>query len=391
MRKLTWLILIVPLIYLSCTSGPTNRYQYQVPEKSQDGIETGSLHSASIDSARVIRGINKILRGRYKQIHSILLYKDGKLVLEEYFPGHKYQWDSPKYQGEFVNWNKDMLHSIMSDTKSITSACIGIAIDKGFIGNVHQSIFDYLPDHQHLRTEGKEGITIEHMLTMTSGLAWYEWSTPYSSTENPMVGIWFSDKDPITYILEAPMAHSPGTHFTYYGGSMIVLGEIIRNATKMSIDEFAAKYLFCPIEIDSVEWSLKFDNGVIEAAGGLKMRPRDMLKIGITYLDHGMWKDKRIISEEWIENSAKPFARNTGISIPGEDTDKSGYSYSWWVNEFPVSSGSIDTFHAGGWGGQKIIVIPELETVIVFTGGDYSSKVRQFSFLENHIFPAIQK
>ena len=87
------------------------------------------------------------------------------------------------------------MHVCQSVTKSITSACIGIAIDKGFIENVHQSIFDYLPEYQHLNTDGKNKITIENLLTMTSGLEWMEWNAPYSSRENPVIEIWFQEAD----------------------------------------------------------------------------------------------------------------------------------------------------------------------------------------------------
>jgi CubicO group peptidase (beta-lactamase class C family) len=97
---------------------------------------------------------------------------------------------------------------------------------------------------------------------MTSGLDWQEWSASYSSKDNPMIGIWFSDKDPITYILERSMKGEPGTRFTYYGGNMILLGEIIRNATGMDLDEFSAKYLFEPLGIDSFDWWNRFVQGI---------------------------------------------------------------------------------------------------------------------------------
>jgi CubicO group peptidase (beta-lactamase class C family) len=135
----------------------------------------------------------------------MLIFKDGKIVFEEYFMGHRYKWDGTNHHGILVTWRKSMLHHFQSVTKSITSACIGIALDKGFIKSVDQSIFDYLPEHQHLKKNGKEKITIEHLLTMTSGIDWNEWNAPYSSKDNPIIGIWFSEKDPITYILDRPL------------------------------------------------------------------------------------------------------------------------------------------------------------------------------------------
>jgi CubicO group peptidase (beta-lactamase class C family) len=384
------IVLIGVGVYLAITlSGPSIPYTYQPPQNINDGLDVGTLDEVSIDSELIEKAVNGINRGKYKEVHSILIFKDDKLVLEEYFEGHKYQWDAPNHHGELVTWNRSMLHDIHSVTKSITSACIGIAIDNGFIESVHQSIFDYLPEHQHLSTDGKDRITIEHLLTMTSGLEWTEWNAPYSSRDNPIIEIWFQDaehnKDPFTFVLEGLLIDEPGTSFRYFGGNQIVLGGIIENATQMDIDEFSAEYLFEPLQIDSFDWWLRYESGVIEAASGLKMTPRDMVKIGVTYLNNGVWNEERIVSEEWVEKSAKPFGNNKGIDVPGTGKRNVGYSYSWWTKEYPES----DTFYAGGWGGQNIFVFPELNAVIVTTGGTYTSSTRTMSLLERYIIPAL--
>jgi CubicO group peptidase (beta-lactamase class C family) len=382
-------VLIGVGVYLGITlSEPPIPYDYQPPEGINDGLDVGTLDEVNIDFALIEKAMSDIKRGKYGEVHSMLIFKDGKLVLEEYFEGHKYQWDGPNHHGELVSWNRSMQHVIHSDTKSITSTCIGIAIDRGFIGSVNQSIFDYLPEHQHLDTDGKNEITIEHLLTMTSGLEWDEWSAPLSSAANDIVGIWFSDEDPVTYVLERPLVDEPGTSFTYSGGNMIVLGEIIRYATSMTIDEFSGEYLFGPfgpLGIDSFDWWNRFENGVIETGGGLKMTPRDMVKIGVTFLNNGVWNGTQVISEQWVEESATPYADNKGIDVPGTDKRNVGYSYGWWTKEYPES----DMFYAGGWGGQNIFVFPELNAVVVTTGGTYTSSTRTMSLLERYIVPAI--
>jgi CubicO group peptidase (beta-lactamase class C family) len=169
---------------------------------------------------------------------------------------------------------------------------------------------------------------------------------------------------------------------------MIVLGEIIKNATGMNIDEFSAKYLFEPLGIDSADWWLRFENGVIEAAGGLKITPRDMVKIGVTFLNNGVWDGQQIISEQWVEKSATTFPVNTGINIPGEDSGRVGYTYSWWTKQYSDSGKEINMFWALGWGGQKIMVFPEVNTVVVFTGGNYLSEVQNLKILEKYVIPA---
>jgi CubicO group peptidase (beta-lactamase class C family) len=389
MKKAALVFLILLLTIIACRFEPSIKYNYQAPENIGDGLITGTLDEVNIDTEMIEKAINDINRGKYKDVHSMLIFKDGKLVFEEYFPGYTYQWEGPDYHGELVNWDRDMLHCVQSVTKSITSACIGIAVDKGLIKDVHQSIFDYLPGYRHFAVDGKDKITIENLLTMTSGLDWEEWGIPYNSTDNPIIGIWFSEKDPVTYILDRNMIAEPGTRFAYYGGNMILLGEILNNATDMNIDRFSAGYLFEPLGINSFEWSLQFKNGVIEAAGGLKLKPRDMIKIGVTFLDNGVWNGEEIISQQWVLKSATAYPCNNGILIPGEGTGRTGYSYSWWTKQYTKSGREINMFWALGWGGQKIIVLPEVNTVVVFTGGAYASEIKNFAILEKYIIPAM--
>lgn len=384
------IILVLSLIFVGCSKCyPTLQYSYHPLEFFNDGFEVGSLEEVNIDSVLLKKAVDKINLGKYGEVHSMIIFKDNKLVFEEYFQGHRYKWDGANHHGEWISWDKSTLHGVKSVSKSITSICIGIAIDKGFIESVHQSIFDYLPDHQHLNMSGKEKITIEHLLTMTSGLEWVEWGASLRSEKNDIVGIWFQDKDPLTFILEKPLINDPGTTFNYSGGNTIILGEIIKNATNMDLDKFSEEYLFKPLEIDSSDWSLRYNNGVIEAGGGLDITPRDMTKIGALCLNNGTFSGKQIISEQWIEKCNTQYSNNKNIDILGHASGSHGYSYSWWLKSYKKSGEEINMYHAVGWGGQEIIILPELNTVVVFTGGNYISNVKVVEILDKYILPAI--
>ncbi|MDH5376825.1 MAG: beta-lactamase family protein [Gammaproteobacteria bacterium] len=389
MKKTILLISIFSLLLVSCEHGPSSQYTYRPPENMNDGFNVGSLDEVNIDPALIVEAVNSLYQGRYKEVHSMLIFRDNKLVFEAYFKGHRYKYDGNNHHGELVTWDRSMLHSVMSVTKSITSACIGIAIDNGFIESVHQSIFDYLPEHQHLNTDGKDRITIEHLLTMTSGLQWNEWAMPYSNLKNDMIVLSLVE-DPIAYYLNKQLTDEPGESFNYAGGANIVLGEIIKNATKMNIDEFSGKYLFEPLGIAPYYWT-QYKNGVVEASGSLKITPRDMAKIGVTFLNMGVWKGQRIISEQWVYKSAASFPGNNWMNDWDDHFGMRGYSYSWWTHHFVKSSKRIDMFYAGGWGGQFIMVIPELNTVVVFTGGNYLSYRPSFEILKKYILPAFNK
>lgn len=352
-----------------------------------------------MDPVPVGRAVDGIGKGKYGEIHSLLIYKDSKLVVEEYFVGHDYQWDGPDFQGALVEWGWDTEHNIHSAGKSITSACVGIAVDRGFIESVDQSIFDYLPRHQHLKTDGKRQITIEHLLTMTSGLEWDEWRTSYSDERNDVIALWMDCEDPVACILAKPLISEPGTDFTYSGGNSILLGEIVRSATNLDIEAFAGEYLFSPMGIDPPEWGWIGDSGVVYAAGDQRLTSREMIKFGVAYLNGGVWNGQRILSEGWIGRSAASYAgpNNSWFNYflrsipPGDNTwGQRGYSYAWWTHEYSHSGSRFPAFWAFGWGGQRIVVFPDQSAVVVLTGGSYVSKDHTATILEEFVLPAFR-
>jgi CubicO group peptidase (beta-lactamase class C family) len=388
MKPLLYITMLV-FMQISCSQDFTDHYPYNPPEFLNDGLETGTMKEAAIDTQMILKAVGRIQNGKYGEVHSMLIYKNDKLVFEEYYKGHTYQWDAPGHYGDYVTWNRDMQHCIQSDTKSFTSLCIGIAIEKGFIKNVNQSIFDYLPGYESYKIDGKEKITIEHLLTMTSGLQWEEWKISLGSIENDQIAMWFYKDGPINYVLRKPLVAEPGTHFNYSGGDIQLLAEILHNATGMKLDEFSAKYIFEPMGITTYDWWLIFPSGEIQAAGGLKLTPRDMVKIGAMMLNKGIWHGTRIVSENWVAKCMTPYPGNKNINIPGEDMGKVGYAYTWWTKNFTYNNNNISMYFAVGWGGQKIIALPGLDMVIVFTGANYNSKVYDFEIIDRFILPAV--
>lgn len=271
------------------------QFPYNPPPDTRDGLQVGSLQNVHMDQEMICKAAERIRDGKYGEIHSMLIYKD---------------------------------------TKSFVSLCIGLAIDRGYIESVHQSIFDYLPDYQHFRTPEREKITIEHVLTMTSGLEWKEWGVSLGSIKNDQIGIWFWEDGPMDYVLSRDLVAEPGTRFNYSGGDIQIAVEILRNATGMTLDEFSGTYLFEPMGVGSYDWWLIFPSGQVQRAGGLKLTPRDMVKTGAMMLNQDVWDENRIVSEEWVSKCITPYAGNTGIKVPGEDLGKLGYAYTWWTKHF---------------------------------------------------------
>jgi len=388
MKKKIILISVLCLLFGGCKDKTSVNYTYTPPININDEFNTGSLNEVNVSPVTIQKVVDSIYCGKYQEVHSILIYKDNKLVFEEYFKGHKFKYDTSNHHGDWVSWERDSLHNIMSVTKSITSICIGIAVDMGLINSVNQFIFDYLPEHQHLKERGKDKITIEHLLTMTSGLDWNEWALPYGNLENDVIKMYLAD-DQVAFVLNKPLMDEPGTSFKYSGGNNILLGEILKTATKMKIDAFSGKYLFEPLGIIPYYWSY-YESGIVDAAGSIRIKPRDMVKLGVTFLNDGMWNGKRIVSKEWIDKSATSYPGNSWMNNWDDHWGKRGYGYMWWTHQFVMAGERLNMYYAAGWGGQFIMVIPKLEAVVVFTGGNYVSYRPPFEILKSYILTAFK-
>jgi CubicO group peptidase (beta-lactamase class C family) len=162
-----------------------------------------------------------------------------------------------------------------------------------------------------LSNEQKDRITLEHLLTMTSGLGWNEMELWLGDMEHDLIQL-FLVSDPMRYVLAKPVVTEPGTAWYYNGGGVNVLGEVIREASGMGMDDFGERYLFAPLGITEYEWD-HISSDMIHASGNLRLRPRDMAKFGYLYLNGGTWKGQQIISQEWVEKSTKE-----SVSIPWE-------------------------------------------------------------------------
>ena len=353
---------------LSCSENITTSdntvYVYTIPTQTDDGWQIASLSDVGMDETPIAQFMNELINNIDHRFHSILIIKDGKLVFEKYFTGYDF------YHGPLTEFNRDTKDNLASVTKSLTSALTGLAFDKGFIQNVNQKLFSFFPEYNDLNNGEKENITLEHLLTMTAGFEWDESTYPHTDPKNDLSQVWISN-DPIRFILNRPIVTEPGTQFNYNSGSIIVLGEIIRKATGMRADDFARDYLFTPLGINDYKWE-ELPNDVLYTSGDLRLRPRDMAKLGELYLHGGVWNGQQIISEQWIEVSTKSF-----ISAAPEYMNWD-YGYLWWLYNFEMNSQQIETFSASGWGGQKIIVFPSLDMVVAITAGYYDEPELEF-------------
>ena len=363
-------VILILISGFSCgggeNSGEDNAYQYynyQVPENTGDGWLTASLETVGM-SVEPLKNLMEIQLNRDDhEIHCILVIKDGLLVFEEYFAGHDFDLNTWNYHGKWINFNRDTRHNLHSVTKSITSTLLGIAIDNGFIAGVGEKVYDFFPDYDSLRTEMKDRILLSHLLNMRAGWEWNETDVEVTSSESTYIQMLFSD-DPLGYVLGRPMEAEPGTLFDYSGGVTNVLGQVIERSVTTDFENFADQYLFNPLGITNRSWCY-FPSGMILVSGDLHIRPRDMAKIGYLFINNGKWQESQVVSPDWVNE-----ATQRRVDLPdlgGPD----GYGYHWWFQTFTVEGVMLDSFRADGWGGQLILMLPDLNMVVVFTGANY--------------------
>ena len=376
-------VLISLVVYtLACNQ---STYSYQIPEQMEDGWVTASLGDVGINEEHITDSMNSLLKADDNPLHSIIIVKDGKLVLEEYFSGE----DLSIYGGlhfEKKDFNRDKLHCLASASKSITSILLGIAIDQGKVESIHENLFSFFPEYSNLSDTTKNSINLQHLLTMSSGIPWDE-SCPYDDPRNDLAQMVFYSTDPVRYVLEKPVVASPGAAFIYNSGTTNILGEVIRRSTGLTLSDYANKYLFTPLGITSYDW-VTFPNApdMAVASSLLYLKPRDMAKIGQMYLQKGIWNGNRIVSENWVIEST-----SQSIEVPSSEEVILGfntsYGYQWWRGTF--SNGNIDTYYAAGFGGQFIFMLPEIEMVIVFTAGQFEGGYERFiKIIDDHILAA---
>ena len=295
------------------------------------------------------------IRERDYNIDSASVIRNGYMVVDAYV--HPFRPDSK--------------HVIHSCTKSIVSALIGIAIEKGYIDSVKQPVLDFFPERTVANLDAnKEAMTLEHVLTMSTGLECkdsylYGWQGLKQMRQS---------QDWVQFVLDLPMAEEPGTRFEYCNGASFLLSTIIQETTGMSALAFAEKHLFSSLGISDVEWPSN-PQGITIGWGELRMRPHDMAKIGYLYLNKGQWDGKQIVPSAWVKVSTRKH-----ISATLQD----GYGYQWWVADHGV-------YMALGYAGQFIFVLPEQDMVVVFTS---NLEERDFyvpqELLNDFVIPAVK-
>lgn len=360
----------LPLLALVLTPAA---YSFGAPPASwpTKAWSTSTPEAQGLDPAALALLDREFREGRHGYVDGMLVVRHGQVVFERSYPQDYdrlfagrgapglYNYYDPEWH---PFWKRGQLHTMQSVSKSVTSALVAIAIRRGELPGVDAKLLPYLTAYEVKPDPRRDRITLRDVLTMTTGIRWDESSSSYTTATNDCA-LMEATEDWIQYVLDQPMAEEPGRQFVYNSGATQLLSHVIQKATGMPADDYAKRHLFGPLGIE-YSWK-RTPKGLADTEGGLYLRPRDLAKLGLLYLRDGVWEGKRVLPEGWVRDS-------TAWHVPTSRVGR-GYGYKWWVLS-RKGPGAYDAYAALGYGGQQLIVVPELELIAVFTGWNIYDK-----------------
>jgi CubicO group peptidase (beta-lactamase class C family) len=336
------------------------------PSDIHDGWSIGSPEQQGVDRIRLCAMGKGVMNGNLANVDSIVVVRHGVLIYERYFVYPNQQF-----------FDATIKHVGNSMIKSVISILLGIAVDRGMIKDLDTPVFLFFPEYADLRSPEKDRITLRNLLTMSAGLEWHEFDTPYGDATNSATVMRYAS-DPYRYVLEQRMVARPGGIWNYNSGTSSLIGAILTRATGKPIEELARTLLFEPLGIDDIAWSPRMRDGF----GMLWLRPRDWAKIGQLVLNRGVWQGSQIVSADWL-------AQSTTEKIKARE--RFSYGYQWWLGRSLNGDRVIEWTAALGFNSQKIIIIPDLDMVVVFNASHESINMvaPEIELLDQYILPAI--
>jgi CubicO group peptidase (beta-lactamase class C family) len=341
-------------------------YGYRQPQAAGDGWRTARASATGIREEALTSIVRDIAasdptRRPPQLIHSILVAHRGRLVLEEYFFGY----------------GMDLPHDMRSAGKTFGSVMLGTTPSRNaglrpesFIYKLFEARGPFAnPDPRKAR------ITLAHLMTHTSGLACDDNDEQSPGNEDRMQRQ-TQQPDWWRYTLDLPMAHDPGSRYAYCSANSNLVGAALTRATSTWLPDLFGKQVAEPLQFGRWHWNL-MPTGEGYLGGGAFIRPRDLLKIGQAYLDGGAWNGRRIVPSEWVRRSTTPIVPIT-LQTTGLSAEEFGNYYgggadalAWHQYNLKVGERSVAGYAATGNGGQILLVVPEHQLAVVFTGGNY--------------------
>lgn len=304
--------------------------------------------------------------GKVIGMHALLVAQGSNLLLEQYRRGYDEAWDRPL---GVINFAPGVLHDVRSVSKSVVGLLYGMALAAGKVPPPEAKLYDQFPEYQDLgRQPGRDRLTVRHALSMTLGLEWDELTVSYGDPRNSDMAM-EAAPDRLRFVLERPIVSEPGEKWNYCGGATALLGRLIAKGAGEPLLGYSRRVLFEPLGFGPTEWTQGRD-GEARADSGLRLLPRDLLKLGQLMLTRGTWNGNQIVPAEWIARITTPAA----AIDPGRS-----YGYHWYLGDFPAGQPQQLYHWIGGigWGGQYLLVFPKLDLVVAMNCGNYQRSLAE--------------
>lgn len=344
---------------------------------------TGAVADSGFASDLADRLEAALAAGKLPNLHGVIVARGDRLALERYLAGDDENWGQPLGR---VAFGPDTLHDLRSVTKSVVGLLYGIALAQARVPPPDAPLLAQFPAYADLAADpARRRWTVSHVLGMALGTEWDELSIPYSNPANSEIAMERAP-DRYRFILDRPIVTEPGTRWIYNGGATALLGHLIATGTGLALPEFAQAALFGPLGIDSFEWVRGLDGATPSAASGLRLRPRDLARIGRLVLQGGRWEGRAVVPAAWLETCLQPRLRVD---------DARRYGLHWYLAELPRPGGGppIRLVGAYGNGGQRLFVLPAFDVVVVTTFGNYNRPVQAqapLALLREVVMPALR-
>jgi CubicO group peptidase (beta-lactamase class C family) len=349
---------------------PGQRYRYAAPLQVDDGWSVATVEDVGISRAGIESLVQKLIDMPMEsfstsQIHSLLIARHGKLVVEEYFHGY----------------HRDQPHDTRSAGKSLMAVLLGAAMQAGIPIRlntpVYRTMLDSLPPDLEPR---KRAMMLEHLISMTAG---YDCASDSAPGNEDLMQNQSAEPDWYRYTLNVPMLTAPGDTIVYCSIEPNLAGGMLRKIAGEPLPEMFYRLVARPLKMSNYHLFLS-PTGEAYGGGGHQFLPRDFLKFPQLMLNEGRWNGRQIISREW--------ARRSGSALR-DLTRTQQYGWLWNSVEYPYKGGKVRAFFAAGNGGQIFMGIPALDLVIGFTGGNYNDPalfIPQQKFVPELILPTIE-
>lgn len=309
------------------------------------GLPRADLTSVKMSQDTITKLIQIINSTPPNDFRGMVVIKDNKLVVEEYFNTY---------------W-RETIHDIRSAGKSVTSLLLGIAIDKGLVKSTEQSIYDFFPSSKFTqpKTDGHRNIKIKHLLAMSSGL-----SADDDDGNSPGgTANWLTEDHWVNFASSLPMIFEPGQKFVYNDICPMLVGAIIEETSGKKLSDFAKVNLFSPLGIQEHYWYTA-PNGSTGPMGNLYLSTLDFAKIGQLVLNKGLWQGQKIVSSAWINEMSKN-------QLHLDDVFANAYGYFWWRTTRDINGKKYDCIYASGNGGNLLFLVPSENLVVSLISSAY--------------------